>query len=182
MSKWNLEYDWSKVAKIIGTIFIILILDFKNGSPFGSYCLATHLIQILVLGLIISLFVKNKLKKKIYKWSLIVLIPSILALAMEDMVTNYQYEKTNQSLKKICIALDSYKEDNGVYPNNLELLETKYLNKIPKSGFGVFDSKIGYELFKENEYQLDYKVKFGYKCQAYDCYLGYSFMSGVRCN
>lgn len=125
MSPWNLRKDWKKAALVICLIFTGLILDFINGSSLrfmeiaGPECLATHVFQISLLGLLVSLFLKKEIRPKVQKWMLILIIPTILAIALENTIKDYQYEKTRNSLAEICLALTVYKKQKGKYSQNL---------------------------------------------------------------
>lgn len=187
MKKWNLNQEWKKIYLIGGIVFLITILDLIDGSTFrfmemgGPECLASHLFQISIIMLIVSLFQKKKLRKKIQKWSLVIIVPTILALEMESKIVNYQYERTVKSLNEICLALKNYKLEKGKYPIMIDELQPNYLESIPKSGFGIFDSEIKYELLENGKTHLNYKVKFGFICEAYDCKRGINFSTWARC-
>ncbi|MEM6697772.1 MAG: hypothetical protein AAF599_05215, partial [Bacteroidota bacterium] len=87
MKKWNLSLERKRMIILGGIIFLITILDFINGSTFrilemtGPECLATHLFQISILILVASLFLKMTIKKKIQKWILALIVPTVLAMS-----------------------------------------------------------------------------------------------------
>ncbi|MFK8005198.1 MAG: hypothetical protein AB8H03_02455 [Saprospiraceae bacterium] len=147
----------------------------------GPECLATHIFQISILALVVSVFTKKEVRNKIQKWSLIIIIPTILAIALENKIEDYQYEKTGKSLEEICLALKAYKNKEGKYPQKLEDLKPTFLKEIPNSGFGLFDSEIKYELIQNEEPRRFYKVKFGFICEAEVCGRGINFSTWARC-
>ncbi|WP_020568631.1 hypothetical protein [Neolewinella persica] len=187
MKKWDLEQDWKKATLVIGIIFTILVLDIINGSSLrfmeitGPECLATHLFQMSILALLFSLFTKKEARSKIQKRSSIIIIQTVLAMVIENKIGDYQYEKTKENLEEICLALEAYKTKEGKYPQTLKDLKPTFLRKIPKSGFGLFDSEIKYELIQNGKTRLDYKVKFGFICESYDCGSGINFSTWAMC-
>ncbi|MEM6963309.1 MAG: hypothetical protein AAF573_01000, partial [Bacteroidota bacterium] len=78
-------------------------------------------------------------------------------------------------------ALKNYKLQKGTYPKNLEVLVPKFIDEIPRSGFGIFDSKINYQLLQNGKTQLSYKVKFGFICESYNCIGGINFSTWAKC-
>lgn len=188
MTKQKFNQELKLKFLISGIVFLILILGFINGSVYRFMeltrpeCLATHLVQISVIALIVSIFSKNKTKKKIQKWSIMMIIPSMLAIGLEGEIVKYQYEKTDHSLNELCKALEVYRNKIGKYPKKIEDLESDYLQKNPYSGFGIFDSKIiTYELLKDGEFELGYKVRYGFFCNSYNCGTRFNYSTWAGC-
>jgi hypothetical protein len=71
---------------------------------------------------------------------------------------NGKFDRTQASANLIIEALQSYKEDNGFYPDKLQDITPLYLEKLPKSNYSNRD--FIYEK-SEDSYQLVYLGAFG---------------------
>jgi len=63
-------------------------------------------------------------------------------------VTEYQLNSSRKDAIKIVVAVDKFKEDNGLYPEKLEELVPKYIDKIPNNKGRFFVSEeFSYNVF-----------------------------------
>jgi len=63
-------------------------------------------------------------------------------------------------------AIESYKRDQGVYPNDLNALVPKYLDKLPTTGMGNYTNLNYYvgeraESFEKNPWVVEIPVGYG---------------------
>ena len=73
-----------------------------------------------------------------------------------------------------------YKNDNGNYPNSLESLRPKYIDKLPKVWIGILPESFIYDYYEQTDHKfLYFKPINGIRDFHY--WIGYYGYIGVEC-
>lgn len=107
------------------------------------------LILLLTLGIYIGLFVYGLNKKRN---AYVALLPlSLLFFFSFFKLIQYQSEKGMTDGDRLVALLEKYKKEHGIYPNELEELEGKYIDHIPKNWSGVIAYPYLYYVSQKNK-------------------------------
>jgi hypothetical protein len=122
---------------------------------------------------------ENLENKKIFSNPVLVMFAVILlsCLCCSTWFYNLDLASSNagqRNAQPIIQALETYKNDVGIYPTSLNLLQPKYINKIPKPDWR---QEYQYYLYSSDDINYDiYKLEFrlGKSADDWDCYDSYS--------
>lgn len=156
-------------------VFLLNIFQGSKISFDSSACypisLETGFLILSIITIIILYSIKRT--KTIKKIILPVLLASISIFLLEPYIYDYQLNCTNKNLEITCNAIVEFKSKNGRLPNTLvEIEETKNFN----TGFKFFDDDFLYQKEDDENFKIQYEVKYGYTCEAWNCSTHFSNM------
>jgi hypothetical protein len=158
------------VEKRIVLLFIFIIFSISISFFLSIYAFGLDLIGFLGFGVslimtfvLTILFIKKSLRnRKINKIELGLIIISLLGLfKAESYSREFTREREPFSIlegNKIILAIDTYFEETGKYPERIDELRPKYLIEIPKSYVFLTSDDFKYSYWKEkNIYRLAFR-------------------------
>lgn len=123
--------------QFLPTIRELNLVRFSNLTFNGLTMLCTLLVLVGFLGLI-GLFWSLIRNKKLNKTALIVILLGLFGYLNATIIPQYMsgFAKNIviKNANELIHSIDSYYNDNSVYPDSLEILIPMYLDNIPKPG------------------------------------------------
>ena len=138
------------------TIMTLVILELSFGLvPMGLFAAILVIFSAAGLGIFLNL-IERRTKTKISRWFFLTGTLNLISVVAFFIIGNIQGMITNYRAEQIIQGLEKYHEDNGKYPDSLEVLTSEYLSSVPSTAYGVISRDFEYIYYSPDKYGLLY--------------------------
>ena len=143
--------------------------DTPKGLPFV-------LLIILVTGVLRRYYKKINPDKRKYDFYRTVFYISLISFVVFIMVSRLQNRINDRNAKMIVSKIEKFRKENGIFPEDLDLLCPDYFDNVPKAWIGLFPEDFIYDYANKESHKSKYfhhlNNQTDYFILGYDGYIG----------
>jgi hypothetical protein len=129
-----LRRTWKSLAPVAGSLLIAFVLIYLDIVEFGSYMFCALACPVwFVISAVIALVQRPTWRITVAR---VLAAPVVLLLAVSNYSVQSSIAMANAAY--VIQACESYRTDNGSYPDRLDQLVPRYLKSIPRAKYCHF--------------------------------------------
>ena len=131
-------------------------MEFSYGLiPVGLFAAILLIFSAAGVGMVLKV-IEKRTKTRIHRWFFFTGTLTFISIVAFIIIGHIQHLVTDYRAEKIVYGLEQYYADKGMFPDNLGILTSDYLERVPPTAYGVLRQDFEYTKSSPDKFELHY--------------------------